>query len=224
MRNCLHHRLAPLVIVILGCVTINVYFPEEEVKDLSEQIEEEVRRRAASGEASEPTSEQPSDEQPASQPEEQTSSLRHSVPGAFVSPPLISRLLGVSVAHAQGSVPEPEITNPAIRRIIASRAERLEALNRHKAMGVIGENNQALVEVRDLQSLTDLRERAEVQRIAREENADREQLFKEVALAKGVDLAQLPLIRRTYAETMRQFARTGDWIQQEDGTWVQKTG
>jgi uncharacterized protein YdbL (DUF1318 family) len=119
-------------------------------------------------------------------------------------------------------VPEPEITNPAIRNIIASRAERLAAVDRFKAQGVLGENNAALVEVRDLQAIADLRERAEVQRIAREENADREQLYKEVAAAKGVDVSQLPLIRRTYAQTLRENARPGDWIQGDDGVWAQK--
>lgn len=222
------NRISSVVVplLVLGCVTINVYFPEQEVKDFSQAIEEEVRRQAeGSGEEQQPPSggaEQRDDQDRRGA----VSSAFRSQPEALrpaASMPWISRLMGVSTAYAQqSSIPEPEITNPAIRKIIASRAQRLEALNRYKAQGVVGENNAALVEVRDLQAIADLRERAEVQRLVREENADREQLYKEVALAKGVDAAQLPLIRKTYAETLRQLARPGEWIQREDGQWVRK--
>jgi uncharacterized protein YdbL (DUF1318 family) len=114
------------------------------------------------------------------------------------------------------------VSNPAIRKIIASRAKRVGALNRYKAKGVIGENNRALVEARDLDALTDLKQRAEVQRLIKAENADREQLFREIAAAQNVDLSQLPRIRETYAGTLRAKARPGDWIQTPDGNWKQK--
>lgn len=194
------------LVVVLACVTINVYFPEEEIRDLSQQIEEEVRRRAAEEHQGEATE------------EPQTSRVgttRGASPWA-----LLAVVLPASALQAQQEVPAPEVTNPAIRKIIESRAERLTALNRLKSQGVVGENNRALVEIRDLQRLDDLRARAEAQRLVREENADRELLFKEIARAKGVDLEQLPLIHETYAETMRQYARPGDLIQLGDGTWT----
>ena len=131
--------------------------------------------------------------------------------------------LGATTAYAaQDEVAAPEITNPAIRKIIDSRAARLAALNALKAEGVIGENNQALIEVRNLEAVQGLRERADTQKLVKDENADREQLFKEIAAAKNVDLTQLPKIRATYAETLREKAKPGDWIQLPDGSWVQK--
>ena len=87
---------------------------------------------------------------------------------------------------------------------------------------MIGENNRALVEVRNLEAVQGLRERADAQKLVKDENADREQLFKEIAAAKNVDLAQLPKIRATYAETLREKAKPGDWMQLPDGSWVQK--
>ena len=54
------------------------------------------------------------------------------------------------------------------------------------------------------------------------ENADREELYKEVAAAKGVDLSQLPKIRETYAATLRERAKPGEWIQGTDGGWKPK--
>jgi uncharacterized protein YdbL (DUF1318 family) len=196
------------LLAALACITINVYFPEAAIKDLSEQIEDEVARQAG-------------DEQPEPQPtptpseSDQTWFFDESLQG-----PAGFSLLGGSVAYAQ-EVAAPEVSNPAIRKIIESRAARLEALNALKSNGVVGESNQALVAVRSLDALP-LRERAQAQRLVKQENADREQLYKEIAAAKGVDLSQLPRIRTTYAETLRSKARRGDWIQMPDGKWLQK--
>ena len=183
--------------VLAACVTVNVYFPEAEVRDLSKQIEEEVRKQAA---------QQPPTPEPPPPPNQGAS--------------LLDLVLGVTPAMAQ--VPQPEITNPAIRKIIDSRAGRYNELRRYFDQGVLGENNKGLVEVRNLEALTDLKARADVQRLVKAENADRQELYKEIAAAKNVDLAQLPKIQETYAATLRQNAKSGDWIQQPDGNWVKK--
>jgi uncharacterized protein YdbL (DUF1318 family) len=203
------------LLLLAGCVTINVYFPEAEIRELSERIEAEVRGEpAATGE------ETPADEPP----ERRLRTLRS---GANASAEL--RLAGfgaLAVAMAPRApaqdVPEPAVMTPAIRKIIASRRTRHPALERWKEQGVVGETNRALVEARDLQQVADLRQRAELQRLLREENADREQLFREIAAAEGVDLSQLPRIQQTYAETMRRVARPGQWVQMPDGSWVPK--
>lgn len=199
------------VTALVACITINVYFPEAAVKELSQQIEDEVQRKAA-GEPS-----------PVSTPEPTLTPDAQSEGGTSES--LLSYILslGATTAYAaQDEVAAPEITNPAIRKIIDSRAKRLDAINALKAEGVIGESNQGLVVVRNLDAIQGLKERADAQKLVKDENADREQLFKEIAAAKNVDLAQLPQIRATYAETLRENAHPGDWIQLPDGSWVQK--
>lgn len=206
MRRPVSILLVCLALVV-ACVTINVYFPEEEIKDFSQQIEEEVRRQA----------EERDETEEGDEPETSRAVERRGARPLV----MIALLVPSALQGGQSDVPTPEVTNPAIRRIIDSRAERLPAINRLKSAGVIGENNRALLEIRDLQRLDDLRRRAEAQRLVKEENEDREALFKEVARAKGVDFSQLPLIRETYAETMRQYARPDDWIQLPDGTWTQ---
>lgn len=190
------------IAVLAACLTININFPEAAIKDLSKQIEEQVAKEAAAQE-----------QQKAPEPEAK--------PEGGGSSSLLDMLLGVSPAYAQG-VAEPEVTSPAIRKIIDSRAARLPDLNKYKTDGVIGENNRGLVEARSLESLTDLKARAEVQRLVKAENADREELYKEIAAAEKVDLSQLDKIRATYAGTLRQNARPGDWIQTPDGAWKQK--
>ncbi len=202
----MRRRLALLVLAsalaLVACITINVYFPEEAVKDLSEQIEQEVAR-AAGGAAAEPTPTPPA--------------------AGPAADPLATLLgLGAATAWAEEQVPEPAVSNPAIRRLIASRAARLEDIRRWKASGVLGESRAALLEVRSLEAVPGLKERAEVQRLVRDENADREQLFREVAAATDVALDQLDRIRSTYAETLRANSSPGDWVQLPDGTWVRK--
>jgi uncharacterized protein len=197
--------LIALSLLVIACITINVYFPEAAIKDLSQQIEAQVEQQAA-GEAA-PVEPSPTP-----------------TPAAAGGSPLAALLsLGATDAWAgEEEVAAPEISNPAIRTIIASRAARLSALNEWKARGVIGENNQALVEARSLDAVPGLKERADVQRLVKDENADREQLYREIAAAKNVELSLLPKIRETYASTLRDKARPGDWIQQPDGAWVQK--
>ncbi len=210
MKRKLVYWSAVLGLGVAACVTINVYFPEAAIKDIAEQIETEVQKKAAenpSGEETPPAPNEPAEDDQV---------------GGSDDLGLLESLLGVSPAYAQQSVPPPEVSNPAIRKIIESRARRLPQLNKYKGMGVIGENNKGYVEIIKLDALTDLRERAEAQRLVRAENADREQLYKEIAAATNVDPSQIPRIGQTYAEKLREMARPGDWIQLPDGRWVQK--
>jgi uncharacterized protein YdbL (DUF1318 family) len=204
MRNLTLPVIACAGTLALGaCVTVNVYFPAAEVRDLSRKIEEEVRKQAAQDAETAP--ETPVADAP---PAEGTTSW-------------LDTLAGVTPAYAQ-EVPAPEVTSPAIRKIIESRASRVSSLGKHKAAGVIGENNRGLVEIRNLEALSDLKERAEAQRLVKAENADRDELFREIAAIKKVDLSQLDKIRETYAGTIREMARPGEWIQSPDGSWKQK--
>jgi uncharacterized protein YdbL (DUF1318 family) len=194
---------------LVACITINVYFPEAAVRELSQQIEDEVQRKAAG--------------EPSPAPEPTPTPVAQSDGGTSES--LLSYVIsfGATTAYAaEDEVAAPEITNPAIRKIIDSRATRLRAVNDLKAKGVVGENNQALLVVRNLDAIQGLKDRADAQKLVKDENADREQLFKEIAAAKNVDLAQLPQIRTTYAETLREKAHPGDWIQLPDGSWAQR--
>lgn len=224
---------------LIACVTVNVYFPAAEIKDLSRKIEEEVQKQAAQkqagGEPNSPNTPNQAEPKPdAGKPHsegpkhqgaggsvEELASTRE-VAGGGNPVGLLDTLLGVTPAYAQDKVGTPEVTSPAIRKIIDSRAGRVEALNKYKGLAVIGENNKGLVEVLKLDGLADLKERAEAQRIVKAENADREELFREIAVAKKVDPSQIPKIRETYAGTLRDLARPGDMIQTPDGTWKKK--
>lgn len=211
-----------LGLTALACITINVYFPEAAVRDLSEKIEDAVAREAATIDDEDSDASPNEDEEGEPAPSSEGGSLQMA---AIAETPirLLGALLDLTAADAlaQGSVAAPEITNPAIRKIVQSRARRVQELDRYKSLGVLGENNRALVEVRSLEAL-ELRQRAAVQKLVREENADRNRMFREIAAATSADLSQLPRIQSTYAETLRRNARRGEWIQLPDGRWQQK--
>jgi uncharacterized protein YdbL (DUF1318 family) len=219
-KKVLRPTIVLAALAAIACVTINVYFPEAEVKDLSEKIEEAIAQRAAA-QAEESPSEEPADAGEAEAPEGAPGPISQLRDGFEVAIGTALYLLAPASPAYAAEVAAPEISNPAIRKIIESRAARVDELDKHKSRGVIGENNQALVEVLDLSSLQ-LQERAQVQKLVREENADRERMFKEIAAATGADLSQLPQIRSTYAETLRRNAKPGEKIQQPNGDWVTK--
>ena len=203
-----------LVLLAAGCITVNVYFPESEVKALSERIEDAVRERAGVASA---------DEEGAG--EEGAVASRAALPrplvvwGAGVG--LVATALAVGVAMQQGGPPSPGVTNPAIRRIIESRAGRFAKLRQLKSKGVFGENRNGILEIRSLDGLP-LSQRAQAQKLLAEENEDRRLMYNAIVDARGIDPSQLPLVRSTYAETLRQYAREGEWIQQPNGEWIKK--
>src|SRR5262245_3274738 len=167
-RKTMQRRIRTILLlagaaILAACVTINVYFPAAAVKELSNQIEDEVQKKAAeakpaagaAGEGAAPGAAKPS---PSPAP------LRGEVQ-------LFDALLRGAPAYAQaGEVAAPEVSSPAIRKIIDARAARAGALDQYKGQGVVGENNRALVEARNLESIADLKARADVQRLIKAEN------------------------------------------------------
>lgn len=207
--------LAGVAAIAAACVTINVYFPEAKIRDISKEIEQEVQKRAE--EATPP--EQAPDQQ--AEPSKDDSGSSADL-GAGVRPAgLLDGLFGMP-ALAAGGVPEPAVSNPAIRKIIDSRGRRAPQLAPYKKLGVIGEGRDGFLVVRKLDALKDLRKRAEVQKLVREENDDRRALYREIAAATGVDPSQIAKVGETYAATLREVARPGEWIQLPDGSWQQK--
>ncbi len=203
----------------LACITINVYFPEAAVRDLSEKIENAVAEEAAKAATAE-------DSGDVDAPSESASAIDAPArPSDLLRQAVLSWALEWTadevMAQPSSGVAAPEITNPAIRKIVESRGQRLPEIQPFKTSGVLGENKDALLELRSLDSLS-LQDRAKVQKLVKAENADRERMFKEIAAATGTDLSQLPQIQATYAATLRDNAAKGEWIQLPDGTWKQK--
>jgi uncharacterized protein YdbL (DUF1318 family) len=181
--------LAPGLLAILACVTINIYFPEATVKKVAEDIVEEVRR-----------------------PAEKEKNNK----AATVS---MESFSFVPAAYAQQ---ETEVSTPAIRAIKESLKDRFPRLEPYFERGSLGESNAGFVEIRDESGLS-LKEKGELRNLVKDENADRGNLYAEVARALNIEASQIPRIQKIFASSWIKNSRPGWWIQQEDGEWIKKT-
>jgi uncharacterized protein YdbL (DUF1318 family) len=181
--------LAPGLLAILACVTINIYFPEATVKKVAEDIVEEVRR-----------------------PAEKEKNNK----AATVS---MESFSFVPAAYAQQ---ETEVSTPAIRAIKESLKDRFPRLEPYFERGGLGESNAGFVEIRDESGLS-LKEKGELRNLVKDENADRGNLYAEVARALNIEASQIPRIQKIFASSWIKNSRPGWWIQQEDGEWIKKT-
>ena len=149
---------ASSLLVLLGlaaCVTINIYFPAEQVRGAADRIVDEVWGERAQ------------DGAPLRQPKTPGSSFL--------------RILGPSVAYAAQDI---DITTPEIRAIRESMRERSLTLFPYLDAGNVGVGADGLLKVRTTDGL-DLKGRGEVNRLVKAENDDRTRLYREIARANG---------------------------------------
>ncbi len=182
------------LILIIACVTVNIYFPAGEVQKAADEIVDEVRPGKEEGEST---------------------SLYHIRPRWFTR---MGRFLAPNLAFAQVDI---NISTPAIRALKASLAGRFASLKGFYSRGALGENNQGYVELRD-QSRLNLKEKADLRRLVKAENQDRRGLYKEIIRANKLEARFLPDVGRIFANSWRKKALAGTWIQNDAGTWAKK--
>lgn len=180
----------------LSCITVNIYFPEATVKQAAEEIVEEIRKK---------------EEKDVSVLEALESRMARTERSGFSFVP-------AAYAYAQE---ETTVSTPAIRALKESLKNRFTALKPFFERGNVGENNKGLVEIRDEAALN-LKDKANLRNLVREENGDREKLYAEVAKALKIEASQISRIQTIFAENWIKSASSGWWVQQENGQWVKK--
>ncbi len=187
--------LALVLAGLLSCVTINIYFPAEEVKKAEEDIVGDIREEQRPA-------------PPAVPPEKDRS---HRLQRFHV-------LLFPGTAYAQS---ETAVSNAAIR----SLKEQIKARQRQLApfydRGVIGESAAGYLEILGLGQLS-MQERAAVNRLVSAENEDRRRLYQEVAKALSVDPGQVDRIGSIFAQEWQKTAPKGWYVQDGKGRWHRK--
>lgn len=178
---------------VLACITVNIYFPEATVKKAAEEIVDEIRKK-----------------------DEKNKQDVVKVPAR------ISERSSFTFVPAAWAQQETEVSNPAIRALKESMKNRFPSLKPFFEGGNIGENNKGLIEIRDEANLN-LKDKASLRNLVKEENADRTQLYREVAKALNIDAGQIERIQKIFAESWIRSAEAGWWIQQENGQWVKKS-
>jgi uncharacterized protein YdbL (DUF1318 family) len=196
-------KLAALCLALSACVTINVYFPAAAAEKAADKIIDEVMGGSESG---------------ARKPDDKRS---------FVPQPSAQRVLLaaagaildfiIPAAHAQADL---NIATPAVRQLTQSMEERHPQLKRYYDSGAVGFMRDGLIGVRD-QNLIPLPERNAARKLVADENADRANLYREIAAANNHPEWETD-IRKTFAERWAERAAAGWYFQDESGAWKQK--
>ncbi|GAB4321989.1 MAG: hypothetical protein Kow0059_16920 [Candidatus Sumerlaeia bacterium] len=110
---------------------------------------------------------------------------------------------------------------PLMRKIADSRKARFDDIKKLKKEGKIGENNKAMLEIPPKAKPEDLKpdspqaqEWKKIEDLVKQENDDREKLYKEVAKQyKTTRPEDLEKIALGWAREFRARAESGEWIQ-----------
>ena len=187
-----------LMVLLVSCVTVNIYFPAAAIQKAADQIVDDVRK--APEETPEKTPEQTPD--------------KKSQLGWF-------RFVAIGLNEAHAAAVDVNVSTPAIRALKDAMAGRFPQLQPFYGKGAVGETNNGLVAARDTGALS-LKEKADVNRLVSEENRDRTALYTEIIKANNIDMGQLPEVQKIFANSWRGKSAAGWWIQQDNGQWAKK--
>lgn len=205
------------LLVSCAIITVNVYFPEKAVKDAYKSLDEMLLKNE--GQNLPNGLKQPAVEPKGQQPGPQ-STLRNALPDFSFAATAHAAESGDDLAIELGSI--PEVTNA-----YADMNRRQAALNALFNSGAVGLTSQGLVTVRDKTKLA-----AQSEALIVAENTNRKTIISNMAkvilkttkqeATKAALDQTMGKAAATYAETRRESAQPGWWIQLQNGKWVQK--
>jgi hypothetical protein len=194
-----------LCFILVSCavITVNIYFPEKDVKEAYKTLEKELMG----------TDTKPEEKKPEGKPE---SSIRFElIPPAYAQEPGLSEKIAEIVKKM------PEVVN-AYKEMGA----RIADIDRLRESGAVGEGNKGLLVVRE-GTLTDADKK-----IIEMENENRQTVMKGMARAiirvnrvpeNEANLNQvMPQAVEQFSVIRRDSAKRGWWIQDANGNWGRK--
>lgn len=189
-----------------GCVNLNVYvyFDQKKLDDAADKFVLDVRKEVL--------------KEGGSAPETAPKSSWLRLPDAGS---VFAHLDPVRSACADGDDKYINVDTPAIRKIKDRMAERVRKLVRFYDGGNIGESNIASLDIRSEDGVS-VKDKGELRTLVKEENKDRDELFREVAAANNAAASEMEKIRQAWAKAFRKRTNPGWWIQKDNGDWVRK--
>ena len=210
MRRVLPLKIALATsLLVAACVTINVYFPAAAADKAADQVINDITGGGAkSGTTTPPQGNlvpAPSNEEP------------NFLVAAFGH----ALYALVPTANAQDAEAALNVSSPAVTRIKQSMGARFGELEKFFASGAIGLTKDGMVDVRDLNAVA-LPDRATVKRLVSEDNADRAQLYAEIAKASNHPEWEADIKKSFAKRWVATGAKPGWYYQGDDGSWKQK--
>lgn len=187
-----------LILFCISCLTINIYFPEAEVQKAAEEIVDEIRKDLEDKEK-----------------KDKDALVTEAYPMLGSGHESFSRVSSLDAQEAT------EVTTPKIRALQQSMRDRFPKLKPFFDRGNVGEGNDGFVHIRNESGLN-LRDKASLRSLHKDENNDRKNLYAEVAKAMDIKPNQISKIQGIFAQKWIEKASAGWWIQNESGAWVKK--
>mgnify|MGYP000689982911 CR=1 FL=1 len=188
-------------LMLVSCVTINIYFPAAAAEKAADRIIEDVW-----GPETQPKA-------PAESEQQNSSSLTNGQAGLALS------ILNWLIPQAQAAEVDININSPAINALKAQMKSRHNELEAFYNSGAVGLTGDGLITVRDAKAVA-LKDRNSLNGLVADENKDRKALYAEIARANGHPEWQDD-IQQTFAKRWISNAAKGWWYQQ-GGSWKQK--
>jgi uncharacterized protein YdbL (DUF1318 family) len=210
MRRVLPLKIAlASLLLVAACVTINVYFPAAAADKAADQVINDI---TGGGAKSGTTTPPQGNLAPASSREG---------PNFLVAAFGNALYALVPTANAQNAEAALNVSSPAVSRIKQSMGARFGELEKFFASGAIGLTKDGMVDVRDLNAVA-LPDRATVKRLVSEDNADRAQLYAEIAKASNHPEWEADIKKSFAKRWVATGAKPGWYYQGDDGSWKQK--
>lgn len=189
-------------LMLVSCVTINIYFPAAAAEKAADRIIEDVW-----GPEIQP--------QPEARPEPDQSSATEGRPTSS----LVINVLDWLIPQAAAAEANINVDSPAINALQSQMKARHDQLKPFYDSGAVGLTDDGLITVRDAKAIS-LKDRNKVNGLVADENKDRKALYAEIARANDHPEWQDD-IQETFARRWISNAAKGWWYQQ-GGSWKQK--
>jgi uncharacterized protein YdbL (DUF1318 family) len=197
--------LAVPAFVAMACVTVNIYFPAPEVRQAAERIVDETWGATAP-----------------SAPAADGQAVPDSGPRSSLAARLtVAAIEAILPGDAEAADVNVNVSTAAIRALKDAMKQRAAELKPLLAAGGAGIGRDGMLAARDAAGL-DLATRAKIRRLVDAENKDRESLYREIATANNFGSERVADIRSIFAQTWKDKAEPGWWVQGADGSWKRK--
>lgn len=184
-------------LLLIGCVTINIYFPAAAAEKAADEIIKDIQSIT------------PQKIEPKSELSEWQLTMLQWLDGA----------INIVIPSVQAAEADLAIDSADIRQLRVTMENRFASLLPLYAAGTIGIQTDGSLAVRDAANVP-LKDRNQVSKLVAAENADRQKLYQAIANANGhPDWAGQ--IKSTFAARWISNAQSGWWYQSA-GSWKQK--
>lgn len=168
-----------VLVLIVACVTINIYFPAEKVESVAGEIVQDIRGKGTK------TEKQPlKDKQ-----------------SALIKKTLMA--LSTPIAWADEVT---NVSNPTIRALKERMKARYNQMKPTYQKGMLKEGDDGYVAVATTGGLG-LKEQRDLKGLVEAENEDRQKLYGEVAKALNIDSSQINRVAQIFAKEWQKTAK-----------------